>query len=149
MLMTFEEFKIKFINWLIDEIEPTNKETGFPVCPYAKRARLQERIQFIHIERGIYGEFLEFDPTRYDIGVAWLGEYVDGIEDELKDLRKHNKDLLYYISTPTSGFFAQNFANCVFIQKRDDIEEKRKYLKGTTYYNNWPEWYYNEIVNGF
>jgi hypothetical protein len=148
--MTFEEFKVKFIDWLVKNIEPINKETGFPVCPYAKHTRLQEKIQFIHIERGIYGEFLQFDPDTYEIGIAWLDNYtVNGIEDELNDLRKHNQDLLYYVSTPTSGFFAQNFANCVFIQKRSEIEEKREFLKKTNYYGNWPDWYYNEIVNGF
>jgi hypothetical protein len=148
--VTFEEFKEKFITWLIENIEPVNKETGFPICPYAKQARLKEKIQFIHIQRGIYGEFLDFNPDIYEIGIAWLDENtIYGIEDELADLRKYNKDLLYYLSTPTSGFFAQNFSNCVFIQKRKDIDEKRKYLKNTKYYDNWPEWYYNEIVNGF
>jgi hypothetical protein len=147
--MMFEEFKIKFIEWLINNIEPVSKETGFAICPYAKSTRLKEKIQFIHIEQGVCEEFLKFDSDTYEIGVAWLSENINGIEGKLTDLRNQNKHLLYYLSTPTSGFFAQNFTNCVFIQKRNDIEEKREHLKNTKYYSNWPEWYYNEIVNGF
>ena len=146
--MNFEEFKQEFISWIIKNIEPICSETGFSVCPYAKRARLQEKIQFIHAERGIYGEFLEFDSDKYDIGVVWLGDFVDGIESEIEELRRDFPDLLYYISTPNSGFFTKNFTNCVFIQKREEILQKRENLKKTKYYDNWPKWYYNEIVNG-
>lgn len=137
--MTFEEFKETFLDWTVKNIE----EPG--VCPYAKKARLQDKIQFIDCPRGIYGEFLEFDSDRYDIGIAWLGEYTSGIDQELDDLRASNPDLYYFLSTPNSGYFAKNFTNCVFIQKKDDILEKREYLKTTGYYNNWPKWYYDEI----
>jgi len=136
--MTFEEFKIKFIEWAISEVEPK-------ICPFAKKARLQDKIQFIDCPRGIYGEFLEFNPNRYDIGIAWLGDFTAGIEDELADLRKHNPDLFYFLSTTDSGYFTKNFTNCVFIQKKDDILEKRDWLKTIGYYENWPDWYYNDI----
>lgn len=144
--MTFEEFKIKFINWSTKDIESVNKESGYPICPYAKRARLQKKIQFIHIKQGILDEFLEFNPAEYEIGVAWLdNSAVHGIEPKLKKLRMYNQHLLYFLSTPDSGYFIKNFTNCVFIQKKKDILEKRAYLKTTEYYNNWPAWYYNEI----
>ena len=63
---------------------------------YAKKARLQDKIQFIDCPRGIYGEFLEFDSDRYDIGIAWLGDYTSGIDQELDDLRASNPDLYYF-----------------------------------------------------
>ena len=137
--MTFTEFKQKFLDWAVENIEKKG------VCPYAKKARLENKIQFIDCPRGVYGEFLEFDDDNYDIGVAWLGEYTSGIEHELDDLRKQNPHLLYFLSTPDSGYFAKNFTNCVLIQNKQDILEKRDYLKTTDYYNDWPEWYYNEI----
>jgi len=144
--MTFEIFKTQFLEWVQNNIEPT-RENGYPICPFARKARLQDRIQFINAHRGIYGEFLEFDEENYDIGIAWLGEFTSGIENELADLRKGNPHLLYFLSTPQSGHFTKNFTNCVLIQKKDDIEIKRQVLLDTTYYDDWPEDYYEEIIN--
>jgi hypothetical protein len=144
--MTFETFKTQFLEWVQDKIEPT-RGNGYPICPFARKARLQDRIQFINAPRGIYGEFLEFDEENYDIGIAWLGEFTSGIEDELEDLRKLNPHLLYFLSTPQSGHFVKNFTNCVLIQKKDDIEIKRQVLLDTTYYDDWPKDYYKEIMN--
>lgn len=144
--MTFEIFKTQFLEWVQDKIEPT-RGNGYPICPFARKARLQDRIQFINAPIGIYGEFLEFDEENYDIGIAWLGDFTSGIEDELADLRKANSHLLYFLSTPQSGHFVKNFTNCVLIQKKDDIELKRQVLLDTTYYDDWPEDYYKEIMN--
>lgn len=144
--MTYDEFKNKFLTWAIGNIEPT-RANGFPICPFARKARLQDRIQFINAPRGIYGEFLEFDEENYDIGIAWLGEFTSGIEDELADLRKANPHLLYFLSTTESGYFVKNFTNCVFIQKKDDIKLKRQVLLETTYYDDWPKDYFEEIMN--
>jgi hypothetical protein len=144
--MTFETFKTQFLEWVQAKIEPT-RGNGYPICPFARKARLQDRIQFINAPRGIFGEFLEFDEENYDIGIAWLGEFTSGIEHELADLKKANPHLLYFLSTPQSGHFAKNFTNCVLIQKKDDIEIKRQVLLDTTYYDDWPEDYYKEIMN--
>ena len=61
-------------------------------------------------------------------------------------MEKHH-DLLYFTSTTTSGHFAKNFTDCVFIQLRDDLVEKRKYLHTTRYYESWPLDYYKLITS--
>ena len=57
-----------------------------------------------------------------------------------------NPDLLYFTSTRESGHFVKNFTDCVFIQLKGDIMEKRKYLKNTKYYDSWPADYYKLIT---
>jgi len=58
-----------------------------------------------------------------------------------------NDNLLYFTSTRTSGHFVKNFTDCVFVQRKDDLLEKRTHLKdNTTYYDSWPIDYYKLIT---
>jgi hypothetical protein len=147
--MTFEEFKIKFVLWIQEEIEPVRND-GFPVCPYAKRARLTDKIQFINASVLVNDNLNMFDSNRYDIGICWLGENINiaNCKEIIEEYNKKDTNLLYFISSPDSGFFTQNFTNCIFIQSKSDILEKRKYLHTTDYYKSWPQYYYETIVNG-
>jgi len=145
--MTFEEFQELFLKWTEEVIE-AKKGDGFPICPFARRARLQNKIQFINALSDTSDQLETFDKENYEIGIAWLGDIRDMtlVEIELESLRKKYPDLLYFTSSTTSGYFAKNFTNCVFIQLHDDIMEKRKYLHSTKYYESWPEEYYKLIT---
>lgn len=146
--MTFEEFKESFLKWTEENIE-SKKEDGFPICPFARKARLQNKIQFIDATSDIYESLELFDKSSFEIGIAWVGDEVNMrfVDYALDRLKHKNSDLLYFTSTTESGHFAKNFTNCVFIQLHDDIMEKRKYLHTTSYYENWPKWYY-ELITG-
>jgi hypothetical protein len=145
--MDFEQFTDKFLQWTVEKIE-AKKSDGFPVCPYARRARLTNKIQFIDARNNLTNQLEIFDDEKYEIGIGWLGEHVDltVVQSTLEQLSEKYPDLLYFISTPTSGYFAKNFTNCVFIQLRADILEKRSALHLTTYYNSWPMDYYKDIT---
>lgn len=145
--MNFEEFTSEFLRWTEEKIE-AKKSDDWPVCPYARRARLTNKIQFIDSREDL--DTLEsFDKEKYEIGISWLSDSYDlsTVDDHLKTLSKKYPDLLYFISTPESGYFEKNFTNCVFIQLKGDILEKREYLHTTSYYDSWPRDYYHEIIN--
>lgn len=145
--MDFEEFTNKFLTWTIEKIE-AKKFDGFPVCPYAKFARLNDKIQFLDGRDNVRLSLEKFDDQKYEIGVCWLGDDIDTdtVMPILNELSEKNPELLYFVSTPTSGFFAQNFTKCVFIQLKGDILEKRAALHKTSYYASWPAEYYQEIT---
>lgn len=143
--MNFDEFKSQFIKWIIDNIEPVQLN-GFSVCPYAKQARLLNKIQFIDASNHCYETFLDFDESKYEVGIAWLNENTNNIDVLLNCLRENNRDFFYFLSTPETGHFVKNFTNCVFIQKKEDILTKRTLLLKTNYYKNWPKDYFNKIV---
>ena len=105
---------MKFLEWTENVIEQ-KKDDGFAICPFAKKARLDNKIQFIDCTIAT-SELLEFDKAKYEIGIAWLGDDVNmAIIDEVLELYKaENPDLLYFTSTTDSGYFAKNFTNCVF-----------------------------------
>ena len=69
------------------------------------------------------------------------------VDEVLERYKAENPDLLYFTSTTDSGHFAKNFTNCVFIQLRGDIDNRREQLHKTKYYDSWPEHYY-KIITG-
>lgn len=145
--MNFEQFTSEFLRWTEEKIE-AKKIDGFPVCPYARRARLTHKIQFIDARNNLLDKLESFDDGVYEIGIGWLGDEADLtiVQNTLDQLSEKYPDLLYFVSTPTSGYFAKNFTNCVFIQLKADILEKRSALHQTAYYNSWPIDYYNDIT---
>jgi len=144
--MNFETFQMKFLEWTEKSVE-SKKSDGFSVCPYAKKARLENKIQFINAISNTTDQLQSFDKEKFEIGIAWLGDNTDmqTVEYELEILRQKNPDLLYFTSTPDSGYFVQNFTNCVFIQLQQDIMHRRQQLHTTKYYDSWPEYYYKLI----
>lgn len=143
----FSEFTRKFLDWTEHEIE-AKKSDGYAICPYARHARLNQKIQFIDGREQLNQALLSFDSDRYEIGIVWVGDQADmsAVEQVLVDIRPDHPALLYFTSTPTSGYFAKNFTNCVFIQLAGDIQEKRSQLHNTRYYDSWPEQYYRLIM---
>ena len=147
MDLNSQEFQNKFLEWTENEIE-AKKLDGFPICPFARKARLQNKIQFIDARDNQSDTYETFDKNQYEIGIAWVdGCDMDQVESVIEQQMKKHNDLLYFTSTTTSGHFAKNFTNCVFIQLRDDLTEKRKYLHTTKYYESWPEEYYKLITS--
>lgn len=114
--MNFQEFQNKFLEWTENEIE-AKKLDGFPVCPFARKARLQNKIQFIDARDNQMDTYELFDRDTYEIGIAWVdGCDMREVEEMCTALTKKHTDLLYFTSTTSSGHFVKNFTNCVFIQ---------------------------------
>jgi len=148
--MTFEEFTSAFLAWTEEKIE-TKGDGDWPVCPYARKARLQGKIQFIDAREDVHVSLREFDDKTYEIGIAWLGDddhadipTTQNVIDFYGDL---NPDLLYFMSTTDSGGFEKNFTNCVFIQLKGDILTKRNWLlNNSSYYDDWSPEYFKSIT---
>lgn len=146
--MTFDDFINKFLQWTEQTIEkPRSDLDNQPICPFARKARLQKKIQFIDA-RDSLEQIKTFDKEKFEIGIVWLGDQdnMEPVEKFCKDHMNTNPDLLLFTSTRGSGHFAKNFTDCVFVQLRKDILSKREFLKTTDYYDNWPDEYYKLIT---
>jgi len=152
-LESFNDFKDKFLSWsesLIEEKQPN----GFPICPYARHARLNNEIQFIDIRDNIDRCISSLNLKKYMIAICWLGDepiYTSKyINQKLDDYNSDpaNKNLLFFLSDTQSGAFAKNFTNCIFVQIKSDILSRREHLKTTKYYDNWTPEYYKYITGG-
>ena len=145
--MTLDEFRIKFLKFAEESVEPL-KDDGYPICPYAKSARIKNALQFVDARNNVLA-LESFDHVKYQMAICWLGDVDDMsfIEKTCAELREKHPHLLYFTSTRTRGHFVKNFTDCVFVQRKSDLHEKRKHLhKNTTYYDSWPEDYYNLIT---
>lgn len=147
--MNYEEFKTAFIEWSINNVEP-DKGDGWPVCPYARKARLNGEIQFMD-GRDLSStiDVLEtFDDHTYNMAVCWMGDEcsVDEMRKISEFMESKHPEYYYFVSTETSGNFVQNFTRVLIVQIKADIENRRGKLKKTSYYHSWPQEYYREIV---
>ena len=59
--MTFNEFQTNFLTFVQTSIEP-KKDDGYPVCPYARSARMKQTLQFIDAREDIT-TLESFDPV--------------------------------------------------------------------------------------
>jgi len=148
---SFNQFKQDFLTWTENVIEE-KQPNGFPICPYARKARLDNEIQFIDVRDNIDRCVSGLNLKKYMIAICWLGDepiytqkYIDQRLDEFNSDPAH-KNLLFFLSNTESGAFAKNFTNCIFVQIRSDIMSRREYLKTTNYYDTWPVEYYKYIT---
>ena len=150
---TKTNIKSELINWIKTFVEKPNTLLGdWAPCPYARKARLDNEIQFIDVRDNIDRCVSGLNLKKYMIAICWLGDepiytqkYIDQRLDEFNSDPAH-KNLLFFLSNTESGAFAKNFTNCIFVQIRSDIMSRREYLKTTNYYDTWPVEYYKYIT---
>ena len=150
-LESFNKFKNDFIAWSCNNIE-TIQDNGFPICPYARQARLNNEIQFIDCRDNIDRSVSALNLKKYMIAICWLGDepiytqkYIDQKIEEYNSDPSH-KNLLFFLSDLQSGAFVKNFTHCIFVQIKSDIMSRRSHLKTTKYYENWTPEYYKYIT---
>ena len=147
----FNNFVTDFLDWtktVIEEKQPN----GWPICPYARKARLDNEIQFIDVRDNIDRCHTQINLKKYMIAICWLGDepiytqkYINQKLEEFNTDPAH-KNLLFFLSNTESGAFAKNFTNCIFVQIKSDIMSRRQYLKTTNYYDNWTPEYFKYIT---
>jgi hypothetical protein len=148
--MEFEAFKNDFIKFTMDVIEQ-DKGDGWPVCPYARKARVNGEIQFMDGRDLSYSKTaLEtFDKSQFKMAVCWMGDDcdIDVLDSITSEMRELYPKYHYFVSTELSGLFVKNFTRIIIVQIKEDIEDRRKKLIKTNYYDSWTQEYYDEIVN--
>lgn len=147
--MTFEDFQKTFIEWVQSTIEP-KKDDGWPVCPYARKARINNEIQFLdgRDTTNTLEVLGKFDDDTYKMAVCWMDDDCDlqVIDSIVSQAEIQYPTHYFFASTETSGFFVQNFTRIIIVQIKDDIRDRRSKLKKTSYYDSWPEHYYRSVV---
>ena len=69
----FNNFVTNFLDWtktVIEEKQPN----GWPICPYARKARLDNEIQFIDARENIERCHTQINLKKYMIAICWLGD---------------------------------------------------------------------------
>jgi len=153
--------KEKIYEWIsFIQIPQTNLD-NFPICPYAKMAIINDKIQILSLENlEDVSKIIEaIDIEKYWVTILYFNEYQNFEEKELSDLtkelnQKFNKyDKIILENDPRNPFYINEvkttFDHCFLflIQSLSDLNQKSDLLKNTSYYKFWTKEGLNEVVN--
>ena len=151
--------------WLKDYIEVEHKfyDYKFPVCPYARAARLKGTVSVKAYKSGSIKEFIKSnvaatiaDPD-HSICVMIMpprARWTFGLRKMIEQLNHDIMDQDYFIqmgdavntSSLYSGWFNQGNYFAVFLNQLTPVLEGHKYLLTTDYYSYWSKKHYNDVV---
>ena len=158
--------KEDIISWSKDFLEIPNKHlNNFPVCPYAKKTRLDNHINIVeHNDPSTYLEAVikEADNFKGKISIVACSD-LSITADELADyihalnyvyvprdvylMASHPEDFDEEIDfLQDTAWESHNDFLMVLIQSFDELEETSTSLKKIGYYDNWNEDYFSGTV---
>ena len=130
----------------------TTPKDGYQICPYARKAKYkiytsEDRMSII--------QHATFWTDEYDLIICrptnWWMTVQDAlaIESSCNRIANNTITLLDHPQDPgyIDGEYTGNGKHILFlIQSKKDLQEARKHLKSTTYYDRWTNDYYREVV---
>ena len=157
-----EEFEHKLYKWLETFVEvPNEKLNGWSPCPYARQARLENKIKLIplSINNIFYNIFIHLDSLyeQYDVIVYYIKAdqiSVDMLTDVTQELN-HFKDksgFIFLEDHPDNEEFINgvkmNFGEYALIlaQRLDALSEASVKLKNKGYYDTWSNENLEDVV---
>jgi hypothetical protein len=162
--MTPQEAKQDILNWLRDFVEkPNTLLNGWPPCPYAKEARLKNRVNVIVAQKDQILETLENEAQKvqsslFDVSIiALVPDDFLSIAETKKltlDFRKKwtSEDIYLLKDHPEdqefSGALKMNHGKLqlFFLQKLSALEKASEDLLAAGYYDNWDPEYFERVV---
>ena len=130
----------------------TTPKDGYQICPYARKAKY--KIYTSEDKMSII-QHATFWTDEYDLIICrptnWWMTVQDAlaIESSCNRIANNTITLLDHPQDPgyIDGEYTGNGKHILFlIQSKKDLQEARKHLKSTTYYDRWTNEYYKEVV---
>jgi len=146
----------------IDYIQiPQSNLDNFPVCPYAKSAIVNNKVQILSLDNllAVTDIIDSVDIERYWVTVIYFINYEYYTVSELSDLilnlneKFNEKDKIILDNDPRTPFHINGvkttFDDCYLflVQSLSDLNQKSDLLKNTTYYKFWDKKGLDEVVN--
>jgi hypothetical protein len=151
--------------WLKNYIEVEHKfyDYKFPVCPFAKAARLKGTVAVKVYESGSIKEFIQSTVTEtiagpdHDICIMIMPPRACWTLGLTKMIDKLNQEIMsqgYFIQSGAAvntqslypGLFNQGNYFAVFLNQLDPVLQGHKYLLTTDYYTYWSKNHYKDVV---
>lgn len=157
MTMDYEKYLIDWIEGFLST--PLDVFFGYPPCPFAKKALIENKIKFTKTE--------DFDNYIRKLLISWdnnvdvvcviCNEDIDS-KYMVETVKKINIDFMprgficledHKLIPETINKISLNNGkyNIVLCQKLEKINNATKKLLNTKYYDNWPTDYFNEVVS--
>lgn len=152
-------------DWIVNYIEVDNKfyDYKFPVCPYARSARLSGIVTVVAWEQHSVKQFIQqqvraivSDPD-HDICVLVMPprkKWIWGIKNLIAKLNAEVIPSGYFVQYGTAvktksrypGWFNQGRYFVVFVNKLEPVLQGHQQLIRTDYYKPWSKKHYEDVV---
>ena len=152
--------------WVREFVEvPHPVFADFPPCPFAKKARLENKTEFREVsymepDSNIWIYIEKFDFDKKDILILifdkkrWKPHYTKKLAEELNESFK-NKDVVVIEDHPKliervkDVVLNQGNHILIFCQRRTKLQIFEKQLRKTDYYKNWSTKYEEEVTGSW
>lgn len=160
-----QQVKHDIENWTREFVEASNEFYGgnFPVCPYARHARIKGQTTCQIYKGGSVKHFIEEsvekllddDTTKQMLIVLPpITKWYPGMDKFIYTLNKRIIPLNYFAMRGSAngcrnsfpGFINRGEYQLIGLNTLDKVLEGVEYLKKQGYYKNWSETHYNDIV---
>ena len=136
--------------WIMEDLSPVDPESGFALCPYAKKAWLDERVKVVVCDGDLWDrvaeECVDFDPN--NALTVCIDENPDRSYDELEAACMAMNS---YFSVTKQDLWVLVFEGevaIIFIQRLSELDDASQKLEKVGYYENYePEDYIKLILN--
>ena len=161
--MELETVKHDIENWIVNFVEVPHPALGnFPPCPYARQARINNKIEIVHSTHDLLlitiNKCLSLLDEK-DVVVIWFDheQIAPNLLSELID--DYNKNFLmprnYVVledhpdSPEVLNGVTMNFGQCglLLLSKLDVLNNASNQLRSKGYYDHWPEENLDYVVN--
>lgn len=139
-------------DWIFNTLSKSEKVfANLPPCPFAKKAWLDNKVDV--------KEFVSFDQLEEDIKelkeviIFRFGDIsARDLEDIAKEYNQKYPNLLFLEEHPDlvecfNGLVTNHGKAMLIVQDRKELEDARKQLQRTGYYDNWSEELKDRILN--
>lgn len=158
-----EKVKTDIQSWTVNFVEASNEFYGgkFPVCPYARQARIKGETTYAIYPGGNLKQFiqnsvnllLENDKLKQMLIVLPpRAKWIFGIDRIIHNINKRIVPLNYFAMKGSANGTTSNYPGIggeyqlIGLNTLDKVLEGVEYLKKKGYYKNWSKQHYNDIV---
>jgi hypothetical protein len=139
-------------DWVMKVLsKPEKVFANLPPCPFAKKAWMENKVD---VKNFVSFEQLEEDIKNLkEVMIFRFGSIVaEDLEDIAKEYNKKYPNLLFLEEHPDlvetfDGLVVNQGTSMLIVQDRKELEDARKQLKKTGYYDNWSEELKDRILN--
>lgn len=160
--MTPEEIEQRLTDWIVNFVEQPHPGLGdWPPCPYARQARVTNRIKIVHSDHNRLTATIEKylpELEHREVVVVCFDHTKISAADVEQLIKEYNQQVLldrnYVIledhpdAVEMINDVCMNFGHCglLVIQKLDKLISASEQLKSKGYYNTWSQAELDQVV---
>lgn len=156
--MNLEQVKADIFEWIETFVETPHPSLGdWSPCPYARKARLDNRINIQLGTDNIYQDLVDVDIENWDVVITVYNPNRFTAEDFDSQVQQANREILLPSNRIALSDHPEEVENVngvvmnqgawalVFVQRLDELNSKARAIGKLGFYNSWPEEYLDDL----